>query len=198
MFTRKRMRLYFYCVYLQIIRINMDDSKKLLYFAPGRTLFFAALALILIGTALLALPASHSGVISLLDLFFSATSAVCVTGMFTVPLESFTFTGQLILLALLQIGGLSLITFTILVASHFIRFGLSGQLKAQQFAEIEIGKGGRNLLPFIFICTAVLETIGALIIFSVLRHDFAWPRALFLSIFQAISSFCNIGVSLFH
>jgi Trk-type K+ transport system membrane component len=175
----------------------MKDSKKLLYFAPGRTLFFAAVVLILIGTALLALPISRTESISFLDLFFSATSAVCVTGMFTIPMHSFTFTGQLILLALLQIGGLSLITFTVLIASRFIHFGLSGKLKAQEFAEIEIGKEGKSLLPFVVGCTLVLETIGALVIFSVFRHNFSWPKALLLSFFQAISSFCNIGVSLF-
>ena len=133
----------------------------------------------------------------LLDLFFSATSAVCVTGMFTVPIGSFTFTGQLILLLLLQIGGISLITFTILIVSRFIRFGLAGQLKAQQFAEIEIGKGGKTLVPFILVSTLALEAFGAMVIFSVLRHDYSWPHALFLSFFQAISAFCNIGVSLF-
>lgn len=179
------------------MRIYMKDSKKLLYFAPGRTLLFAALTLILVGTALLALPISRMESISFLDLFFSSASAVCVTGMFTVPMESFTFFGQCILLALLQIGGISLITFTILIVSRFIRLGLAGQLKAQEFAEIEIGKDGRTLIPFILTCTLTLETVGALIFFSVLRHDFVWYKALFLSFFQAISSFCNIGVSLF-
>lgn len=175
----------------------MDDSKKILYFAPGRTLFFAALSLVLIGTALLAIPVCRTCSIPLLDLFFTATSAVCVTGMFTIPVSSFTITGQLILLLLLQIGGISLITFTILIVSRFIRFGLSGQLKAQQFAEIEIGKEGKNLLPFILISTFVLEVLGALVIFSVLRQEFPWYKAMLLSFFQAISAFCNIGVSLF-
>jgi trk system potassium uptake protein TrkH len=175
----------------------MKDSKKLLYFAPGRTLFFAALTLILIGTALLALPISRTEPVALLDLFFSSTSALCVTGMFTIPIENFTFFGQCILLVLLQIGGISLITFTILIASRFIRFGLAEQLKAQEFAEIEIGQGGRTLIPFILTCTLILESVGALIFFSVFRHDFVWYKALFLSFFHAISSFCNIGVSLF-
>ena len=188
MFTRKRMRLYFYQVYQYAIGVYMKDSKKLLYFAPGRTLFFAALALILIGTALLALPVSRTHPISLLDLIFAATSAVCVTGMFTIPLSSFTLTGQLILLALLQIGGISLITFTILIVSRFIRFGLSGQLKAQQFAEIEIGKEGKNLLPFILISTLALEAVGAMVIFSVLKHDYAWPSTM-LIIFSGNFSF---------
>lgn len=175
----------------------MEDSKKLIYFAPGRTLLFAALSLIFIGTALLALPICRTCHIPLLDLFFTATSAVCVTGMFTIPISSFTLTGQLILLALLQIGGISLITFTILIVSRFIHFGLSGKLKAQQFAEIEIGKEGKSLLPFILISTITIELVGALAIFSVLKHDYVWPKALLLSFFQAISAFCNIGVSLF-
>lgn len=175
----------------------MKDSKKLLYFAPGRTLFFAASIIILLGTTLLALPISRTTYIPLIDLIFSATSAICVTGMFTIPISQFSFIGQLVLLALLQIGGLSLITFMTLIASRFISFDLSKHLKAQQFAEIEIGKEGKTLLPFILACTLIVETIGALIIFSVFKHDFAWPKALFLSFFHAISSFCNIGVSLF-
>jgi len=175
----------------------MDDSKKLLYFAPGRALFFTAIILIIIGTGLLALPICRTCHISLLDLFFSSTAAVCVTGMFTVPMTSFTYIGQGILLLLLQIGGLSLITFTIIIVSRFIHVGLSGQLKAQQFAEIEIGKEGKSLLPFILIGTLVIETIGALSFYIVFRHTYPWYQALLLGFYQSISSFCNIGVSMF-
>jgi trk system potassium uptake protein TrkH len=100
----------------------MDDNKKLLYFAPGRALFFTAIILIIVGTGLLALPICRTCYISLLDLFFSATAAVCVTGMFTVPMTHFTYIGQGIILLLLQIGGISLITFTILIVSRFIHF----------------------------------------------------------------------------
>jgi len=175
----------------------MDDNKKLLYFAPGRALFFTAIILIVLGTGLLALPISRTCSISLLDLFFSATAAVCVTGMFTVPMTHFTYIGQGIILLLLQIGGISLITFTILIVSRFIHFGLSGQLKAQQFAEIEIGKEGKSLLPFILISTLAIETIGALNFYTVFRHAYPWYQALLLSFYQSISSFCNIGVSMF-
>jgi trk system potassium uptake protein TrkH len=112
-------------------------------------------------------------------------------------MNSFTYVGQGILLVLLQIGGISLITFTILIVSRFIRFGLSGYLKAQQFEEIEIGKEGKNLLPFILMCTIVIETVGALILYTVFRHAYPWYQALLLAFFQSISSFCNIGVSMF-
>lgn len=173
------------------------DSKKMIYFAPGRTLLFSTGALIIIGSILLALPYSRTCSMSWLDIIFSATSSVCVTGMFTVPLSNFSFLGQLFILLLLQIGGISVITFTTLIVSRFKELGLADQLKARQFSEIEIGKNGTNLLPFILISTLTLEIIGTLTMFSTLIADYPWPQALFLSFFQSVSAFCNIGVSLF-
>lgn len=173
------------------------DSKKMIYFAPGRTLLFSSAILIAIGSILLALPCSRTCSISWLDIIFSATSSVCVTGMFTVPMSSFTFLGQLFILLLLQIGGISLITFTTLIVSRFTEFGLANRLKARKFSEIEIGKNGTNLLPFIFIATLTLEFLGTLIMFPILSADYPWYQALFLSFFQSVSAFCNIGVSLF-
>lgn len=169
----------------------------MIFFAPGRTLLFSTVTLIAIGSILLALPSSRTCPMQWLDIIFSATSSVCVTGMFTVPLNNFSFIGQLFLLLLLQVGGISLITFTSIIASRVREFGLADHLKARQFSEIEIGKNGTSLIPFIISCTLIFEIIGALIMFPTLYNDYPWHRALFLSFFQSISAFCNIGVSLF-
>ncbi len=169
----------------------------LAYFAPGRTMLIVSAMLILAGMALLALPVSRVQPIGALDLFFSAASAYCVTGMFTIPLTHFSTFGQCVILFLLQIGGISLITLTVMLASQFIRLGLGTSIKAKQFAEIEIGSGGLALLPFVALSTLCIELVGALCMLGIFSASNSWPRAIMLSCFQSISSFCNIGVSLF-
>lgn len=171
--------------------------KRLADFSPSRTILFSFLCTIICGTGLLALPWAHIGTISFFDLFFTATSATCVCGLFTIPLEQFTMFGHGIILLLIQIGGLGLITMTLFIMSLFIDLGMATQFMAGQLLELESWTKIRHLLIFIICLTLGCELIGAAIIFATVITHFCLPEAIFLSLFQAVSSFCNAGISLF-
>ena len=169
-------------------------TKKVGHFSPGRIILLSIFTTILVGTGLLALPISQIKPIPLLDLFFSATSATCVTGLFTVPLDQFTFFGKIIMLILIQIGGLGLITLTLFLLSLFVNFGLATQIMAGQILEIDSWKNIRKMLLFIVLITLTVEGIGALCIAATLMNKLPFGQVCFLSIFHAISSFCNAGI----
>jgi trk system potassium uptake protein len=106
---------------------------KLSKYSPARIILFSFFFTILAGTILLALEVSRTTSVAWIDLFFTATSATCVTGLFTIPLyNTFTFFGKCVLLALVQIGGLGLITMTLFFVSLFVDFGLGAQMIAGQ------------------------------------------------------------------
>lgn len=172
------------------------SSRKLAYFSPGRTILYAMFITIIIGTLLLALPIARTTTISIIDLLFTATSATCVTGAFTIPLDSFTLFGQMIILMLIQIGSLGLVTASLFLLSLFIDFGMATQLMAGQILEFESWSRIKSLIFFIIMATFCSELVGAILFFTVFRHDFATSQALFLSLFHAISSFCNAGIEL--
>lgn len=166
-------------------------------FAPGRIIITAFLFGIVVGTALLALPAARKVPISLLDLFFTATSLLCVTGLMTVPLSSFTSFGHFIILILMQLGGLGLITMTIFVLSLFMEFGFGTQILAGKLLELESWKNIKELLFFIITLSICIELIGAALFFLILVPHFSLSTTVFLSLFHAIASFCDAGLSLF-
>ncbi len=173
-------------------------KKTLATFSPARTILLSVFATIIIGTLALALPIARTTSIAFIDLFFTATSATCVTGLFTVPLSNFTTFGHCIILALIQIGGLGLITLSLFLMYLFANLGFATQLMAGQLLEIEQWKHVKKILIFIIGVTLCTEFVGALCIFSVIKSEYSLPQALFLSIFHAVSSFCNAGISLFH
>lgn len=173
------------------------SSSRLAHFSAGRVILLALFCTILIGVALLSLPMSRHVPMSLLDLIFTTTSVTCVTGIFTVPLEQFTFVGHCIILVLLQIGGLGIITLTLFLLSLFMNLGLATQLMAGKLMELESWKNLRQLLFLIMMTTLCAELIGALSFLSVFAKEFPLGRAIFLSIFHSVSFFCSAGISLF-
>lgn len=174
------------------------SNSRLAHFSAGRVILLALFLTILIGTALLALPISRHIPMCLLDLFFTATSATCVTGLFTVPLENFTIFGKSIILLLIQIGGLGVITLTLFIFSLFMNLGLATQLMAGRLLELESWKNIKQLLVFIMLITLSIELIGAALFFSVFIQTHKLSHALFLAIFHAVSFFCNAGITLFN
>lgn len=173
------------------------SSKSLAHLSPGRIILLSLFITVMIGTLLLALPIARTAHISWLDLIFTATSATCVTGLFTVNLGLFTLFGQAVLLALIQIGGLGLITLTIFVLSLFIDLGFGTQLLAGHVMEIETWKNIKKIIIFIISITLIIECIGTIVTFFCIRTYYSTTHALFLSLFHAVSSFCNAGISIF-
>ena len=132
--------------------------------SPVYAILLSVCTTIFCGTLLLALPVSRHEPIAIIDLLFMATSATCVTGLLTVPLASFTAFGKLVILTLIQIGGLGLITLTLFLFSFFADLSLATQFMAEKVLEVDSWKKGKNLLRFIFITTVVFEFLGTIAI----------------------------------
>ncbi len=153
--------------------------------------------LILIGAFLLFLPFSHYGKISFTDAVFTATSAVSVTGLTVLDTrKDFTRTGQIIILILIQIGGVGIMTFVIATAI-LLRRKLGIGIK-EIMSEEYVGKldDPRKIIKRVLIYTFSIEFFGFLFILLSLRGSNVESKV-FTAIFHSISAFCNAGFSTF-
>ena len=175
----------------------MSSIKSVIHFSPGRVILLSLLATIGLGTLFLSLPIARVKPISIIDLFFTATSTACVTGIFTVPLDSFSPFGHTVLMILMQIGGIGLITLTLFLLSLFVNFGFAQQILAGQLLELESWKQIKQIIIFITLFTLGIEALGALSFYPIFNNMFGPERAAFYAVFHSISSFCNAGISLF-
>lgn len=171
--------------------------RKSLYNSPGRTVLFSIVLTVCLGSGLLMLPAAQRVPISLIDCFFSATSATCVTGVLTIPFDNFTLVGKGIILALIQIGGIGLLTLWLFLVSLFVKLGISTHFMIGQIFEQPALKNPRRILYFIIGSTLFIECIGALSTYFLIKGYYPPSEALFHSIFHSISTFCNAGLSSF-
>jgi len=166
-----------------------------------RTICIGFLALIAIGTALLMLPFSlASGEWnSPLTALFTATSAVCVTGLIVVDTGTyFSSFGQGVILTLIQLGGLGyMAATTLLLLLIGRRLGLKDKLAIQQAMETAELANVKVLLISIISMVLFFELTGALCLMPTFKEDFGVGRSLWLSIFHSISAFNNAGFSLF-
>jgi potassium uptake TrkH family protein len=170
-------------------RVNNLNIPPALLFA------LSFLVIIIVGTGLLLLPKAHYGQITALDALFTATSAVCVTGLTVVSTTStFTFMGKAIILCLIQVGGLGIMAFTGFFgyvftgkASFHDRFVLRDMLSGESLGNLF------RTLTKIMLITFLTEMAGAFIIF--VHLDGEWQHKLFFSVFHSVSAFCNAGFS---
>lgn len=170
------------------------------YFNPTILFVLSFLMLILLGTLLLVLPNSTTdGNLSFVNALFTATSAVCVTGLtvFDVSVK-FTQFGQTVILVLIQLGGLGIMTFTGFFGYFFTGgFSYKNQLMyTELLSEDKIGSVMKTLSKIVFI-TLLFEAIGALFIFFNLPSNVfnSYGEKVYFSVFHAISAFCNAGFS---
>lgn len=175
----------------------INYTKQFVKNYPAHAVLFSLCITICIGVILLALPICQTKSIHLIDLFFTSASLTTVTGLLTVNLQDFTIYGHCVMLMLMQIGGLGLMTMSLFLMSLFVDLGLYTQILASEILSIQSFKDTKRILLFIIKLTLACELIGAIITFFIIRHDYTLKRAIFLSIFHAISSFCNVGLSLF-
>ena len=157
---------------------------------------------ILIGMALLKLPwvVRPGIVLSWIDALFMSTSAVCVTGLSVVDIsKDFTLFGQSIMLLLIQLGGLGIMTFSILLAMLFgIKTSFTSRFTVMNLSEgIDISTL-RKALCFVFGLTFIIELLGAMFLFCVDSTKYLCLHLkLFSALFHSISAFCNAGFSLY-
>ena len=175
----------------------MYKAQKINRPIPRRLILFSIPITALIAAILLLLPACHHGTLTFLDSMFTAVSALCVNGLMTIPLSNFTQIGQLIILLMMQIGGLGIITITLMVIASSVRSGLSTQVVASQILEIDSYKDIKKLLVTIISFTFIIEFIGAGFIWWTIKDLYPLKTAIFYAVFHAVSAFCNAGLLIF-
>ncbi|MGK7945204.1 MAG: TrkH family potassium uptake protein [Microcystaceae cyanobacterium] len=167
----------------------------------ARTICLGFLTVITVGTILLMLPLStQEGVwTGPINALFTATSAVCVTGLAVFDTGAyFSFWGQLILLLLIQIGGLGyMATMTFLLSLLRKRLDLQQKIAVQESFDRELMQGGRQWIRSVVALSLVFEIGAMILLFQKFNQDFPPLRALWLSIFHSISAWNNAGFSLF-
>jgi len=180
--------------------LRPKDMRKQRRSPPARLIALSFAAAIVIGTILLWLPFSQrpDQNVSLLDALFTATSAVCVTGLeVTSTVLTFNRFGQSIILLLIKLGGLGLVTFGTLFALAFGRaIGYGARLLvAEQVSAPKLG-GVLPLVRNIVLLSLAVESVGALLMYPAFQqtnpHD-----AAFYAMFHSVSAFNNAGFSLY-
>jgi len=174
--------------------------KILKTLSPEVNLALSFFLLILAGTFLLLLPISANGsAVTFMDALFTATSATCVTGLVVVDTGTYWSSfGQIVILILIQIGGLGIMTF-----SSFIAYIIARKLSLWDQSLLEFSFAGNSrknlnyLLWTIILGTFAIEGVGAAILSMRFAQDFEIGRAVYLGIFHSISAFCNAGFSPF-
>jgi trk system potassium uptake protein len=169
---------------------------------PAHLMLMSFLGVIVFGTVLLMMPASTAPgqKTTLLNAFFTATSATCVTGLIVYDTAThFTLFGQMVILALIQVGGLGIMTFSVSFAL-LMRRGVS--MKEQSIMQDVLDQDTllsvKRLVGFIVVMTFLLEAAGAVILFSAWKPVFRdIPETAWHAVFHSVSAFCNAGFSTF-
>lgn len=167
--------------------------------SPPSLLALGFLSFILIGTLLLKLPIAHYGELSWINALFTATSAVTITGLSVVNVgEAYTTFGQVIIMLLLQCGGLGFMTFAILAAlSLSSNIGLKQQVMAQE----TIGQTSLSKVSFtikgVLLYSLFFEALGTVILTIAWMQEYDFAHAVFYAAFYSVSAFNNGGFSLF-
>lgn len=166
---------------------------------PSLILAVSFLIIILVGTGLLMLPRSTVSGISWVDSLFISTSAVCVTGLTSVDVAStFTTTGFVIIILLIQIGGLGVMTLTSFFAMFFMgNTSLYNQLVVRDMVSSNSLNSLLSTLVYILGFTLAIEGAGMLAIWSDIHGTMGMDihEELAFSAFHSISAFCNAGFS---
>ena len=184
---------YFLLRLLVLVRHIYD-----IYYNPAIVFIGSFVILALSGGFLLLLPSATVNGISFTDAIFTATSSVCVTGLVVVNTASeFTFVGQLIILILIQLGGIGILTFTSFFGFFFrgsssFKEGLNTSNFIAQEGLRDVFRAALNVVLF----TLAVESIGALFIYSTIASDSSISNKVFFSIFHSVSAFCNAGFSI--
>jgi len=178
----------------------MNLRSRILKLNPATLILFSFFLVILSGTVLLKIPASTTAhTIPWIDALFTATSAVCVTGLIVMDTgTAFTVFGQWVILALIQIGGLGIMTISVALfhwmgrrISFHQRMAMQGLFSSQPREDIF------NLVRNIVLMTLGVEFLGAVFLTLHWSREFGFGQAVFQAVFHSVSAFCNAGFALF-
>ncbi|MFV0576556.1 MAG: TrkH family potassium uptake protein [Vibrio sp.] len=180
-----------------VYTIKQDGNKK--GWSEPKIILTSFLIILVPAAILLTLPIFSVSGLSFTDALFTATSAISVTGLGVVDTgQHFTIEGQILLLLLMQIGGLGQMT---LSAVLLYMFGVRLSLKQQAVAKEALGQDKhvniQKLVKKIIIFACITELIGMGILAYTWVPEFGWAKGLYYSLFHSISAFNNAGFSLF-
>lgn len=187
----------FFLFILEISRLKLDWVIRL--FNPAQ-LFMASFAFIILsGSLLLMMPQSTLTPISFTNAFFTSTSAVCVTGLTVVDTATrFTSLGKLIILTLIQVGGIGVVTITSFFGFFFKETSsFREQMLLRDYLSEESFTGILKTLIKVIVITFLIEMAGAVLIYFSLPAQAmgsTWADIRF-SVFHSVSAFCNAGFS---
>ncbi|MGF7047095.1 trk system potassium uptake protein TrkH [Paenibacillus sp. DS2015] len=179
----------------------MRFHLKWLRFSPPQILVIGFAGIILIGTLLLMLPISNTTGIPLgfIDAFFTATSATCVTGLVVKDTGIFFSTfGQVVIMALIQVGGLGIMTMATLFSLILKRrISLRDRLLLQEAMNQSTMEGIVRLIRKVLLFSFIIEGTAAVILTIRWAFDMPFSKALYFGVFHAVSMFNNAGFDLF-
>ena len=190
-------------VFVTFIREISDNNFSLnrTFLNPGQFFILSFLAVVLVGSLMLMMPNATNEPITFIDALFTATSAVCVTGLIVVDTATrFTTFGQVIIIGLIQIGGLGILTF-VTYFSYFFKGGVSYETQLS-ISEMNFSRRLGDMvstLKSILYVTFGVEALAAMLIYISIYDlpGMSFSERLFFSVFHAISAFCNAGFSTF-
>lgn len=172
-------------------------KKGVFRFSTTQTILLSFLLAIAVGSVLLATPVSAADgtAVPYIDALFTATTAICVTGLVTVPtFSTWSLFGQIVILFLIQIGGLGVVTIMSgLMISLHRRIGIKDRMLIQDAFNLNTLSGMVKFIRKVIAGTLIIEGIGALLYMTVFVPEFG-IRGIWISVFNAVSAFCNAGM----
>ncbi len=174
-------------------------KRRKFVFSTTQIILLSFLVVILLGSILLSLPVSAKGgeAVPYVDALFTATSATCVTGLVTLPtVTTWSVFGQIVLLILIQVGGLGIITVMsgLMVALHR-KISLKDSQLIQDAFNLNTLSGLAEFVKKVLIGTLIVEGVGALLYMTVFIPEFG-AKGIWISVFNSISAFCNAGIDI--
>lgn len=174
-------------------------KKKKFALTTTQIILLSFIGAIFVGSLLLSLPASSADgkAVPYIDALFTATTATCVTGLVTLPTAStWSIFGQIIILLLIQIGGLGIITImsgTMILLNR--KMGIGDRLLIQDAFNLNTMAGLAKFVKNVLFGTLIIEGVGAVLYMPVFIPEFG-ARGIWISVFNAVSAFCNAGIDI--
>ena len=178
---------------------NFMVRKKNFTLSTTQIILLSFLVTILIGSGLLALPISSASdeAVPYLDALFTATTSTCVTGLVTLPtVTTWSVFGQIVILLLIQIGGLGIITIMsglMLLLNR--KMGIGDRLLIQDAFNLNTMSGLAKFVKNVLFGTLIIEGIGAVLYMLVFIPEFG-AKGIWISVFNSVSAFCNAGIDI--
>ncbi len=173
--------------------------KKRFALSTTQIILLSFLVTILLGSLLLSLPISSAtgDAVPYLDALFTATTSTCVTGLVTLPtVSTWSVFGQIVILLLIQIGGLGIITIMSgLMLLLNKKMGIGDRLLIQDAFNLNTMAGLAEFVKNVLLGTLIIEGIGAILYMLVFVPEFG-ARGIWISIFNSVSAFCNAGIDI--